>query len=225
MSAAERAFACAPLQRFNLLPSLDLHLSRAALWLPDQAAAADWRAAPAAARKWHRQWSALLLERLQADARPVDDLSHAATPLALAAPALLQATARHAGVLLLGRNLRLRIARSEVHAAQEALGRAAWDWVCEQGAALHPGLADARPWMDQGLAAGADLLGAGLLAQSWHEAPAPLRRRADWKLPLDAESPAAREASGMSPPQACSLCLQILHFLEPEWPSSFPTIH
>lgn len=225
MSTSSRPLASAPLQRFNLLPSLELHPSRAALWLPEQAAAAAWCALPAAARQWHRQWSALLLERLQADARPVDDLSHAATPLALAAPALLQATARHAGLLLLGRNLRLRIARGEVHAAQEALGRAAWDWVCEQGAALHPGLADARPWLDQGLAAGADLLGAGLLAQSWHDAPAPLRRRADWKLPLDAESPAARAASGMSPPQACDLCLQTLHFLEPEWLSSFPTIH
>jgi type III secretion protein K len=215
----------APLQRFNLLPSLDLHPSRAALWLPGQAAAAHGWCAPAVARQWHRHWSALLLARLQDDAQPVHELTHAATPLALAGPALLQATARHAGLLLLGKNLRLRIARSEVAAAQQALGRAAWDWVCREGAALHPGLADPRPWLDQGLAAGADLLGAGLLAQSWHDAPAALRRRADWKLPLDAEAPAAREASGMTPPQACRLCLQTLHFLEPEWLSSFPSIH
>ena len=225
MNFPARALASAPLQRFNLLPSLELHPSRAALWLPGRAAAADGFGAPAVARQWHRHWSALLLERLQDEAQPVRDLTHAASPLALAGPALLQATARHAGLLLLGRNLRLRIARSEVAAAQEALGRAAWDWVCEQGAALHPGLADARPWLDQGLAAGADLLGAGLLAQSWHDAPAPLRRRADWKLPLDAESEACRAVSGLTPPQACSLCLQTLHFLEPEWLSSFPTIH
>ncbi|MBS7777589.1 hypothetical protein [Acidovorax sp. CCYZU-2555] len=225
MNTPRPALQSAPLQRFNLLPSLELHPSRAALWLPQQATAGDWLAAPAAARQWHRQWSALLLERLQADAQPVRDLAHAATPLALAAPALLQATARHAGLLLLGKNLRLRIKRSEVSAAREALGSAAWDWVCLEGAALHPGLADARPWLRLGLAAGADLLGAGLLAQSWHDAPAPLRRRADWKLPLDAESPASREASGMTSPQACRLCLQTLHFLEPEWLSSFPTIH
>ncbi|WP_159910931.1 hypothetical protein [Pantoea sp. 18069] len=225
MSSAHPALPSAPLQRFNLLPSLGLHPSRAALWLPGHATAPAWLAAPAAPRQWHRHWSTLLLERLQADAQPVRDLSHAATPLALAAPALLQATARHAGLLLLGKNLRRRIARSEVGAAQETIGRAAWDWVCQQGAALHPGLEDPQPWLDQGLAAGADQLGAGLLAQSWHDAPAPLRRRADWKLPLDAESPAFREASGMTPPQACGLCLQTLHFLEPEWLSSFPTIH
>lgn len=225
MNTALPTLASAPLQRFNLLPSLDLHPSRAALWLPGHAGAADGFGAPAVARQWHRHWSALLLERLQDDAQPVRDLTHAASPLALAGPALLQATARHAGLLLLGRSLRLRIARSEVAAAQEALGRAAWDWVCLEGAALHPGLADPSPWLDQGLAAGADLLGAGLLAQSWHDAPAALRRRADWKLPLDAEAPAAREASGMSPPQACGLCLQTLHFLEPQWLSSFPSIH
>src|SRR5690606_2903621 len=95
-------------------------------------------------------------------------------------------------------------------------------WACTQGAALHPGLNEPLPWLAQGLAAGADALGAGLLAQCWHDAPAPLRRRADWKLPLDAETPASREVSGMAPTQARSLCLQILLLLEPQWLSSFP---
>lgn len=219
------AIQSAPLQRFNLLPSHGLHPSRALLWLPGYAAATAWLAEPAGQRQWHRHWSQLLLERLQADGKPVPDLSHPATPLALAAPPLLQATGRHAGLLLLGKNLRQRILRAEVREAQEAIGRTAWDWVCTQGAALHPGLADPQPWLEQGLAAGADRLGAGLLAQSWHDAPAPLRRRADWKLPLDAESPASREASGMTPIQARQLCLQTLHFLEPAWLSSFPTTH
>ena len=218
-------FASAPLQRFNLLPSLGLHPSRAALWLPGHAAAQAWLAAPAASRQWHRQWSALLLERLQADRLPVRDLSHPATALALAEPALLQAVARHAGLLLLGANLRRRIARSDVAATQQAIGRTAWDWVCREGMALHPGLDAPQAWLAQGLAAGADALGCGLLAQSWHDAPAPLRRRADWKLPLDAESAPARAASGLAPPQACQLCLQTLQFLEPAWLSSFPTIH
>lgn len=223
MSDLHSPLSLAPLQRFNLLPSLALHPSRAALWLPGHATA--WIAEPETARQWHSHWSQLLLERLQEDAQPVCDLSHPATPLALAAPTLLRATLRHAGLLLLGKNLRQRIARSEVNAAQAAIGFTAWDWVCRQGATLHPGLDDPQPWMEQGLAAGADRLGAGLLAQSWHDAPAPLRRRADWKLPLDAESPASREASGMTPAQACSLCLQTLQFLEPEWLSSFPTVH
>lgn len=223
MNTARPALPSAPLQRFNLLPSLDLHPSRAALWLPGHGTA--WVAAPATARHWHRRWSQLLLERLQADAQPVRDLSHPATPLALAAPALLCATVRHAGLLLLGKSLRRRIARRDVNAAQAAIGCAAWNWVCARGAALHPGLDDTPPWLDRGLAEAADQLGAGLLAQSWNDAPAPLRRRADWKLPLDAESPASREVSGMTPSQACDLCLQTLHLLEPEWLSSFPTIH
>lgn len=225
MSSPSDALRSAPLQRFNLLPSLDLHASRAALWLPGHATAAGWLAAPAARRQWHGHWSRLLLERLQSDAQPVRDLAHVATPLALATSDLLLATARHAGLLLLGAHLRRRIARAEVIAAQEAIGSAAWDWVCLQGAALHPGLEDPGPWLELDLAVAADQLGAGLLAQSWHDAPAALRRRADWKLPLDAETPASREASGMTAPQACRLCLQTLQFLEPEWLSSFPTTH
>ncbi|MET1115646.1 MAG: hypothetical protein ABWY08_11945 [Comamonas sp.] len=210
----------APLQRFNLLPSHSLHDSRAAMWLPGHDA--SWLERPAVQRQWHQRWSQLLLARLQHDAEPVRDLLHPATPLALASPALLHGCARHAGLVLLGRHLRQRIARAEVRAAQEAVGSAALDWVSTEGAALHPGLDDPLPWLAQGLAAGADHLGAGLLAQSWHDAPAPLRRRADWKLPLDAELAASREASGMPPAQARALCLQTLLFLEPAWLSSFP---
>jgi len=224
MNAPAPAIWSAALQRFNLLPSHSLHASRAAL-LPGHASAAAWLAQPAGARHWHQRWSQLLLQRLQQDAQPVPDLAHPALPLALASPALLQGTARHAGLLLLGKNLRHRIARTEVREAQDAVGHAALHWVCSRGAALHPGLAEPLPWLAQGLAEGADQLGAGLLAQSWHDAPAPLRLRADWKLPLDAESPACREASGMAPAQARQLCLQTLTFLEPEWLSSFPSIH
>ena len=214
-----------PLQRFNLLPSHSLHASRAQQWLPGYADAAPWMAQPAGQRQWHRQWSQLLLERLQGDAQPVLELSHPALPLALASPALLQATGRHAGLLLLGKNLRHRIARAAVEEAEQAIGGKALRWVCTQGADLHPGLDEPQPWLASGLAAGADALGAGLLAHSWHEAPAPLRRRADWKLPLDAETCASREVSGMAPAQARSLCLQILFLLEPPWLSSFPATH
>jgi len=222
VTTASSALWSAPLQQFNLLPSHSLHASRAALWLPGYATAAAWLQQPAGHRHWHRRWSQLLLERLQADAQPLRDLADPEAPLALAHPALLQSTARHVGLLLLGKNLRHRIARSAVQEAQQALGREALDWVCAEGPALHPGLDDPQPWLALGLAAGADQLGAGLLAQSWHDAPAPLRRRADWKLPLDAESSASRQASGMTPTLARQLCLQTLSFLEPTWLSSFP---
>lgn len=220
MSTPAPALWSALLQRFNLLPSHTLHASRAALWLPGHGA--PWLTLPAVQRQWHRRWSQLLLARLQHDAEPVRDLEHPAMPLALAGPALLQGCARHAGLVLLGRHLRQRIARAEVRAAQEAVGRAALEWVSTEGAALHPGLQDPLPWLARGLAEGADQLGAGLLAQSWHDAPAPLRRRADWKLPLDAELSTSREASGLTPVQARALCLQTLSLLEPAWLSSFP---
>lgn len=223
MTASASPLWSAPLQQFNLLPSHSLHASRAALWLPGHESAALWLAQPAGHRHWHRRWSRLLLERLQGDGQPVPDLAHPATPLALASPALLQSTYRLAGLLLLGKNLRQRIARSDVQEARQAVGRTAVDWVCAQGEQLHPGLSAPQPWLAQGLATGADQLGAGVLAQSWHDAPPPLRLRANWKLPLDAELPDSREASGMSPEQARSLCLQTLHFLEPTWLSSFPT--
>lgn len=222
MNAAASALWSQPLQRFNLLPSHSLHASRAQLWLPGYAGAAAWLAEPASQRQWHRRWSQLLLGRLHGDARPVPDLSHPALPLALASPALLFAAGRHAGALLLGKNLRQRIARAAVEEAEQAIGGAALHWVRTQGAALHPGLGDPQPWLARGLAPGADALGAGVLAQSWHDAPAPLRCRADWKLPLDAETPPSREACGMTPLQARSLCLQILPLLEPQWLSSFP---
>lgn len=222
MNATSSILWTAALQRFNLLPSHSLHASRAALWLPGYASAAPWLEQPAGRRQWHRRWSELLLERLSADAGPILDFAHPATALALASPQLLKATGRHVGLLLLGKNLRLRIARSEVLEAQQAVGRTALDWVCTQGAGLHPGLDTPLPWLAQGLAAGADQLGAGVLAQSWHEAPAALRHRADWKLPLDAESPESRQASGMMPKQALALCRHTLLFLEPTWLSSFP---
>src|SRR5690606_17305014 len=142
--------------------------------------AAPWLAQPACHRQWHRRWSQLLLERLHSDAQPVLELSHPALPLALASPTLLHSMGRHAGLLLLGKNLRHRIARAAVHEAEQAIGSQALRWACTQGAALHPGLNEPLPWLAQGLAAGADALGAGLLAQCWHDAPAPLRRRADW---------------------------------------------
>lgn len=222
MTTAATALWSAPLQRFNLLPSHSLHASRAALWLPGHAAPTLWLEQPAVQRQWHRRWSQLLLARLQQDAEPVRDLAHPATPLALASPALLHGCARHAGLVLLGKHLRQRIARTDVLAAQEAVGGAALQWISREGAALHPGLDDALPWLSGGLAEGADQLGAGVLAHAWSDAPAPLRRRADWKLPLNAELPASRETSGMTPLQARQLCLQILFFLEPTWLSSFP---
>ena len=90
-------------------------------------------------------------------------------------------------------------------------------------AALHPGLEAPGPWIAPGLDRGADLLGAGLLAQAWHDAPAPIRLRADWKLaPAAVDTPAVRAASTLDARGARQLCLQLLARLDPAWLSSFP---
>ena len=61
------------------------------------------------------------------------------------------------------------------------------------------------------------VLGAGLLAQAWSDAPAPLRLRAGWRLtPQAAEAP-WRAASGREPAGARALCLQHLGQTEPTW--------
>lgn len=214
------------LQAFNLLPSHTLHPLRTAAWFPEAATLGPLAGHPAAQRSLHQRWSQHLLDRLGDDARPVADLMHPALPLALAAPALLQRLVRDAGVLLLGRQLRQAIVREQVLAAREGLGSEALHWVRTDAAGLHPGLEDTSLWLqghgaaDYALAA--DHLGAGLLAQAWQDAPAPLRRRADWKLSPDADATPVRAASRLDATHARSLCLQLLVRLDMPWLSSFP---
>lgn len=215
------------LQAFNLLPSQTLHPERAAAWFPEAATLGPLAAHPAAQRSLHKRWSQRLLERLGDDALPVADLAHPALPLALAAPELLARLVRDAGVLLLGRPLRRTILREQVLAAREGLGAEALHWARTGAAELHPGLDDAGPWLQQEhgaahYAKAADQLGAGLLAQAWHDAPAPLRRRADWKLPPEADAAPLRAASGLDAAHARGLCRQLLARLDPQWLSSFP---
>ena len=159
-ASSPAALLDARLQEFNLLPSRSLHAERArALDGAGDALAQQ----PAVQRALHRRWSAQLLAQLGEHAQPVLDLSHAALPLALAAPALLARLARDAGVTLLGGHLRRTIARDAVLQARSALGDASLDWARQGAAALHPGLEAPGPWIAPGLDRGADLLGAGLL--------------------------------------------------------------
>jgi len=216
-AASPAALLDARLQEFNLLPSRSLHSERArALEGAENALAQQ----PGVQRALHRRWSAQLLAQLGEHAQPVLDLSHAALPLALAAPALLARLARDAGVTLLGGYLRRTIARDAVLQARSALGDAGLDWARHGAAALHPGLDDPSPWLAPGLDQDADLLGAGLIAQAWHDAPAPIRLRADWKLAPAAVD--ARTASALDAPRARQLCLQLLARLDSAWLSSFP---
>ncbi len=206
------------LLEFNLLPSRTLHPARMAQLAPPAGLA---EAAPSL----HRRWSARLLDRLGTEAAPVLTLAEPALPLALAAPALLQRLARDLGMMLLGKALRRLIEREEVLSARAGLGEDAMAWVLDGAMQLHPGMADAHRWLQAGWAEASDQLGSGLLAQAWHDAPAPLRQRADWKLPPASEDTEPRTASGLAAPQARALSLQRLKQMEPAWFFSFPGTH
>lgn len=210
------------LLEFNLLPSRILHPAQMAQLAPPDGFTS---AHPGVQEALHRRWSKRLLEGLGAAAAPVLDLTEPALPLALAVPALLRGLARDLGIAMLGASLRRIIEREQVLAIRSSLGEHGLAWALDGAARLHPGLADTRCWLQAGWAEAADQLGSGLLAQAWHDAPAPLRRRADWKLPPASQDIEHRTASGLAAPQARALCLQRLKQMEPAWLSSFPATH
>ncbi len=209
----------ARLLEFNVLPSRTLHPEQATQLAPPQGIAT---AHPSVQEALHRRWSERLLNGLGAASAPVMDLDEPALPLALAEPASLWRLARDLGIALLGASLRRLIVREDVLAARAALSEPGLAWALQGAARLHPGLADTYRWQQTGWSAAADQLGFGLLAQAWHDAPAPLRGRANWKLPPISQEPDHRAASGLGAPQARALCLQRLQQTEPEWLSCFP---
>jgi hypothetical protein len=233
----------ARLLEFNLLPSRSLHPNRRALLRPATSSATSSATSPASerlaalprvARELHRDWSALLLDLLDTlDAgarRPVLAAGEPALPLALAQPELLGRLARDAGLVLLGRHLRRTVLRADVAAAREAIGADGLAFARGAAADAAPGPGQRRRRGRTGclqgaasLPAAADLLGAGVLAQAWHDAAPALRRRADLKLPAEAELPRVREASGLRTAAARDLCLTLLNRIEPAWLSLFPT--
>lgn len=207
------------LLEFNLVPSRILHPAQAIQLAPPDGFTS---AHPAVQEALHRRWSKRLLNRLGAAAAPVLDLTEPALPLALAAPALLLRLARDLGIAMLGASLRRIIEREQVLAVRASLGEHGLAWALDGAARLYPGMADTHRWLQAGWAEAADQLGAGLLAQAWHDAPAPLRQRADWMLPPGSQDTEQRTASGLAAPQARALCLQRLKQMEPAWLSSFP---
>lgn len=206
-----------------LLPSRTLHPARAhQLWPQDKGAAALY-AHPRLGPSLERQRSAQLLALLSPEGIEIPSWHETALPLASAPAPLFTSLQRHAGLLLLGGHIRRTIARSHVLALEIALGLAALQWTREQAPALHPGLIDVvLTWHDNDLVAHTDLWGACLLAQSWSDASAPLRQRANWRLPEEATTEAARARCTLSPPAARALCLRLLHSLDDSWLSFFP---
>ena len=214
----------AALQMFNLLPSHTLHEERARKLWPDDAAHAELLAQPAVAQVLHRQRSEQLLQSLGADAAPVLSVDEHSMPLALAQTQLLAQVARLAGVALLGSHLRRLITRAQVTQARESLQPEVFEWAQQRAGDLHAGMSDAqlRPWIGADLNTSAQMLGTGLLAHAFGDAPAPVRLRAHWKLHPAADDGQLREASGMPARGARELCLALMKQMDSTWLSYFP---
>lgn len=210
------------LLEFNLLPSRTLHPAQISLSDPPLGIE---DAQPEVADIMHRRWSQRMLDRAGAAGSPVLSLNEPALPLAMAAPGLLVRLARDLGIALLGVSIRRVIERAEVLSVRSELGDEGMQWALVGSAKLHPGMSATQQWMDAGWANAADLLGAGFLAQAWHDAPTPLRLRADWKMAPASLSAEHRTASGLDASQARALCLSRLKQMEPAWLSNFPLTH
>lgn len=210
------------LLEFNLLPSRTLHPAQVCLTDPPDGLD---DAKPAVVEIMHRRWSARMLDRAGDAATPVMSLGEPALPLAMAATELLRRLTRDLGIALLGASIRRVIERSEVISLRSELGDEGVHWALDGSAKLHPGLSAPQEWLDAGWAKAADLLGAGLLGQAWHDAPAPLRLRANWKIPPVSQTAEHRTASGLDASHARTLCIRRLNQMEPTWLSNFPSTH
>lgn len=206
------------LLEFNLLPSRTLHPGQVDQLTPPEGMAG---ASEAVRHVLHRHWSKRLLNRLGANAASVIDLDEPTLPLALASPPQLMRLARDLGIALIGPSLRRIIEREQVLKARSELGEHGMGWALEGAPALMSGMEDAHSWLQAGWAQAADRLGCGMLAQAWHDAPAPIRERANWKLRPDSLNIETRTASGHTAPQARSLCLKRLNEIDPTWLLSF----
>lgn len=200
------------LLRFNVLPSLLLHPSRAGGW---PVAPQD---APAAL---HRGWSARLLEELRLD--PVLSMDDPALPLAMLPPELFSRLVLYGGIALNASHIRRAISRADVVHLMDQLG--------------DEGMAFARARHGQGLAAlpvfpgwSADRArercthwGHALLAQAFAAATPAVAQRGALRLPADIE-PRRRQVdgAGLAPATALALAREFLEYLEPQWLSSFP---
>lgn len=214
-----------PLLRFNQLPSMLVHPQQSSLLAAPQGLEIPLAQRPGVLTALHRRWSARLLQRLGDAAVPVLDITQAALPLAVADTGVLRRLARELGLALLGRELRRVIVRDEVLALRQAFSTDELAWALDDAAALHPGLHDTQTWLQTGWAQAPEQLGTTVLAQAWHDAPPPLAQRANWRLPPEALTATARDALGLTPTQARTLCLQRLQQTEPVWLSYFPVTH
>jgi type III secretion protein K len=200
--------------RFNFLPSLLLHPSRAGAW-------AQLAGQPQAPAGLHRHWSAAL--SASAGLEPVEGLEADGLPLAMLPASAFARLLRWCGVVLCAPAIRKTIERVPVNTLHEQLGHDAIAFARAGAAGLHPGLQSPAAWDPARAAACCDALGGALVSSALEQAPAPVARRGQLRLPADAQAAAAALGrAGLAPAQAQPLAMSVLQLTEPAWLSSFP---
>lgn len=207
-----------------MLPSLHVHES----WLPHLVADAALPLAGsdgAIHHALHQHWSSQLLERLAVDSAQLTALTaHPALPVCIASSTLLHRWLQHAGMLMSSPQLRRCIDRSSRMQVQQALGEHALDWAVRTAPQLHAGLSAITQLQWHGMALGESMhwLGAQLLLSALEGAPAVLRERLQWQLPMQWLSLAKPTANWPTPADAAVISLQLMNTLDSAWLSSLP---
>jgi len=201
-----------PFLAFCLLPSLSLHATQAAAWVPATVLEQATRLPTL-----HRHWSAAMIRA--GEFEPVPSLDDPALPLAMLPAERFDRFALVAGAMLAGQFIRRCIARADVEALQTQLGDAVLDFTRRRAAAIHPGL-DSLAWRSDAIAEDTAALGNTLIGSAFDAASPAVRQRGLLRLPV-ATPQHARELP-LSPAESLRISLSLLQEIEPEWLSLFP---
>jgi hypothetical protein len=206
--------------KLSLFPSLGLHSTQAAALLPPlmQVCFEDIQSPVSArlirAEVMHRHISRWLLNSQQLS--PILDISDPALPLAALPVSVFQKLVLYIGLGMLSHSLRQSISREEVGLLRQVLGVSAMDF------SLRCEVQDIKsvPVDFTRLPEQATQIGSVVLANIFERSSDAVGKRGLLRLPAQLDA-----APIQSDLQSFSLAISALNFIDPEWLSSFPSIH
>lgn len=206
------------LLRFNLMPALLLHPSRAKT--QDKQTPQALKSLPAL----QRSRSAALLKQHGLD--PVLGLDDPALPLAMLPEGHFDRMLLLLGAALNAPHIRRTIARDDLALLREQLGSEGVAMARTPTAAALAGLPVAPDWDAARAPELCRAWGAAVLAQAFDAAIPAVGRRARLRLAPEADAlRAPLSAAGLQPERALRIARELLQTLEPAWISSFPATH
>ncbi|MGQ5462919.1 SctK family type III secretion system sorting platform protein [Ramlibacter sp. MAHUQ-53] len=210
---------------FNLCPARWVHASRRTQFLP--ASMRVWGEAGSGGgridRIVHRHWSAAFLQDAAWD--PVERLDDPVLPIALLPDPEFERLALWCGLVVIASAVRQVISREEVATLTQSLGEDGLDFARHRAGVLAG--RDALHRLDvSDVRAAASRLGGAMLALALAEGAPPLAHRATWRLPTVAGQAVEELPEGLAAgPAALGVARAVLHEMDPQWLSSFPTAH